>query len=114
MLADAGRLEQIVHNLIGNAVRHTPPGGIVLVRAATEPGWVILTVRDTGDGIAPEDLPRIWDRFYRSDAARDREHGGAGLGLALVKELSEAMGGEVAVTSAPGDGACFTVRLPAA
>jgi signal transduction histidine kinase len=74
-------------------------------------GGVTLRVRDTGEGIAADDLPHIFERFYRAEKARSREEGGAGLGLALVKELTEAMGGSVAVESAPGEGSCFTVRL---
>jgi signal transduction histidine kinase len=110
--ADAHRLEQVVSNLLHNAVRHTPPGGIVAVRVSAEPEAVALQVQDTGEGIAPAELPRIWERFYRSQGARTDGVGGAGLGLALVKELTEAMGGRVAVESTPGQGSCFTVRLP--
>jgi signal transduction histidine kinase len=112
--ADAGRLEQVVRNLVANAVRHTPPGGLVLLTAAAADGAVVVQVKDTGEGIAPEDLPHVWDRFYRSGSARDRDRGGAGLGLALVKELTEAMGGTVGVESALGQGSTFTLRLPAA
>ncbi|HEV2236532.1 MAG TPA: HAMP domain-containing sensor histidine kinase, partial [Ktedonobacterales bacterium] len=111
-LADAGRLEQVLLNLVHNAVRHTPPGGIVAIHALAEDDDLLLRVRDTGSGIAPEDLPRVWQRFYRGDEGR--ASGGSGLGLALVKELTEAMGGTVAAESAPGAGATFTVRLPRA
>jgi signal transduction histidine kinase len=110
--ADAQRLEQIVANLLGNAVRHTPPGGLVAVVVAAEPDAVRVEVRDTGEGIAPEDLPHIFERFYRGHGGDGR--GGAGLGLALVKELAEAMGGAVEAASTPGEGSCFTVRLPRA
>ena len=122
-LVDAGRVEQVLQNLLHNAVRHTPPGGIVAVAVTMEDGTdgtdgtdggVALRVRDTGEGIAADDLPHIFERFYRAEQARSREEGGAGLGLALVKELTEAMGGSVAVESAPGEGSCFTVRLPLA
>jgi signal transduction histidine kinase len=109
---DAERLEQIVSNLLSNAVRHTPPGGLVAVAVAAEPAAVRVDVRDTGAGIAPEELPHIFERFYRGQSEAGR--GGAGLGLALVKELAEAMGGSVEVTSQPGEGSCFTVRLPVA
>jgi signal transduction histidine kinase len=112
VLADAARFEQIARNLITNAVRHTPPGGLVLVSAEPADGRVAVHVRDTGEGIAAADLPLIWDRFYRAGASHDRA--GAGLGLALVKELTEAMGGTVAVESTPGAGSCFTICLPAA
>lgn len=108
--ADAQRLEQIVSNLVGNAVRHTLPGGLVAVVVAAEPDGVRIEVRDTGDGIAPEDLPYIFERFYRGRA--EEESGGAGLGLALAKEMTEAMGGTIAAASVPGEGSCFTIRLP--
>lgn len=111
-LVDPERLEQIVRNLLTNAVRHTPPGGLVLVSADPADGQLEIQVRDTGEGIDPADLPLIWDRFYRAGNARDRA--GAGIGLALVKELTEAMGGSVAAQSTPGEGSCFSVRLPLA
>jgi signal transduction histidine kinase len=113
-LADPDRLERVVRNLVANAVRHTPPGGLVLLTGAPDDGAVVVQVRDTGEGIAAEDLPRIFERFYRSGPARDRDGGGAGLGLALVKELTEAMGGMVSVESQLGTGSTFTLRLPAA
>lgn len=112
-LADAGRLEQVVQNLLHNAIRHTPPGGIVALTVAPDPddaGMVRLQVNDTGEGIAAEDIPHIWERFYRGQAAQ--AEGGTGLGLALVKELTEAMRGTVTVESALGHGSCFTIRLP--
>ncbi|HYO30375.1 MAG TPA: ATP-binding protein [Thermomicrobiales bacterium] len=113
-LADPDRLEQVVRNLVANAVRHTPPGGFVLLAAAAEGDTLLLQVKDTGEGIAPADLPHVWDRFYRAGSARERDGGGAGLGLALVKELTEAMGGSVGVESTPGAGSCFSLRLPVA
>ncbi len=112
VLVDARRLEQALQNLLHNAIRHTPPGGIVAVGVGTEPATVVVRVRDTGEGIAAADLPHIWERFYRTDQARRRAGSGTGLGLALVRELTEAMGGTVAVDSVLGDGACFTLRLP--
>jgi signal transduction histidine kinase len=111
---DEARLEQVLANLLRNGIHHTPPGGIVAVVAREEPETVVVEVRDTGEGIAPEDLPHIWQRFYRGENAQSRDGGGAGLGLALVKELVEAMGGTVAVESTVGQGSCFTVRLPLA
>jgi signal transduction histidine kinase len=113
-LADEMRLEQIIHNLLRNAARHTPPGGIVAVSARAEPDALVLQVRDTGEGIAPQDLPHIWERFYRSETTRARDSSGAGLGLALVKELTEAMNGTVQAASTPAHGSCFTIRLPRA
>jgi signal transduction histidine kinase len=111
-LADVSRLEQVLQNLLHNGVRHTPPGGIVAVAVGTDADAVVLQVKDTGEGIAPEDLPHIWERFYRAESSRSRSTSGSGLGLALVKELAEAMGGSVAVESALGQGSCFAVRLP--
>jgi signal transduction histidine kinase len=102
--SDANRLEQIVVNLVDNAVKHTPPGGAVILSARMDGESILIQVRDTGSGIPPDDLPHIWQRFY----ARE---GGTGLGLALVKELSEAMGGSVSVESDPGEGSCFSIRL---
>jgi signal transduction histidine kinase len=115
VLADASRLEQALQNLLHNAVRHTPPGGIVAVTVAGDgEAAVVLRVQDTGEGIPADELPRIWERFYRTTRSRDEADTGTGLGLALVKELAEAMGGSVAVRSEPGAGSCFTLRLPAA
>lgn len=113
-LVDPSRLEQIVQNLLHNAIRHTPPGGIVAVAASAHPAQVTIQVKDTGSGIAAEELPRIWERFYRTESSRNEADGGTGLGLALVKEMAEAMGGAVAVESEIGGGSCFSVYLPTA
>jgi len=113
-LADPARLEQALQNLVHNGIRHTPPGGIVAVQAQAEADALTLQVKDTGEGIAPADLAHIWERFYRAESARACPGSGSGLGLALVKEMTEAMGGSVAVESAPGEGSCFTLRLPKA
>ncbi len=107
---DANRLEQALQNLLHNAMRHTGPGGIIAVAVMTEPETLVLQVKDTGEGIAPEDLPRIWERFYQAGNTPTRA--GTGLGLALVKEWIEAMGGSVAVESVQGEGSCFTIHLP--
>jgi signal transduction histidine kinase len=112
--ADRDRLDQILVNLIRNARRHTPPGGIVAVSVEVGEDAARLRVCDTGEGIPADELPHVWERFYRGKGARTREPGGAGLGLSLVKELTEAMGGRVAVESTVGQGACFTVALPTA
>ncbi len=117
-LADPDRLDQVLVNLLRNALRHTPPGGIVAVIASAQDNVVCIEVRDTGEGIPPEELPYIWERFYRGDAARaeDARQGiepGAGLGLALVKELVEAMEGKVSAISVVGEGSCFRVCLKA-
>lgn len=106
--ADPDRLMQALHNLVHNAVRHTPPGGIVSVSAAGEDGRVRIAVRDTGEGIGEADLPHVWERFYRADP----DAGGAGLGLSIVKELVELMGGTVEADSLAGQGSCFSISLP--
>jgi signal transduction histidine kinase len=109
---DEARLQQILANLMRNGIRHTPPGGIVAVMAAAEDDGVCIEVRDTGEGIPPQELAHIWERFYRGESARTEDRRGAGLGLALVKELVEAMGGTVEVESVVEEGSCFTVRVP--
>lgn len=113
-LADADRLRQIISNLVRNAVRHTPEGGIIVLSVAAEGQWVVISVADTGEGISAEHLPHIFERFYRADESRTRSSGGAGLGLAIVRELVELMGGHVTVESTPGEGSCFRVFLPTA
>ena len=112
--ADATRLTQILHNLMGNALQHTPPGGSVTISAQALGHGARLTVIDTGEGIAPEDLPRVFDRFYRGDQARSRSSGGSGLGLAIAKALVEAMGGTIVAESQVGVGSTFTVTLASA
>lgn len=111
--ADAGRLEQMLRNLIGNARRHTPEGGRIDVRATREGDRVCLAVADTGCGIPAEHLPHVFDRFYRADPSRDRATGGAGLGLAIVRRLADAHGGSVTATSeGEGRGTTVTLRIP--
>lgn len=114
VLADPERLDQVLRNLVSNAVRHTPPGGLVLLQARQVGDRIEIEVKDTGEGIDPEDLPHVWDRFYRAGDARERDRGGVGLGLALVKELTEAMEGSVEVESVPGQGSSFRLTLPVA
>ena len=110
---DAARIRQTVQNLLANALRHTPAGGDVLVTVGRRDGRAEIVVRDSGEGIAPEHLPQVFDRFFRADDARDREHGGAGLGLAIVKAIVEAHGGEARVASdGVGRGSVFTITLP--
>lgn len=111
--ADAGHVETVLANLIQNAIAATPTGGHVSVRTRREGDAAVLTVADTGVGIAPEHLHQVFDRLYRVDAARSRDRGGSGLGLAIVKQLIASLGGTVAVESSPGEGSTFTVRLPA-
>jgi two-component system OmpR family sensor kinase len=118
VLADPDRLHQILLNLLHNAVKFTPDGGSITVRAGLQNGRVALSVDDTGPGIAPEDLPFLFERFYRGDKARargdDPHAGGAGLGLAIAQGLAQAQGGQIEVASTPGAGSTFTVLLPAA
>jgi two-component system phosphate regulon sensor histidine kinase PhoR len=112
--ADRRAVEQILTNLLDNACKYTEPGGRVVVRVSEGPGQVRIEVEDTGVGIPPEDLPRVFERFYRVDKARSRDLGGTGLGLAIVKHLAQAQGGEVSVRSRPREGTTFTVVLPRA
>ena len=110
---DPDRLHQLVMILLDNAIRHTPAGGRIRVAvAATPDGNARLAVRDDGEGIAPEHLPHVFERFYRADGARGRSSGGTGLGLAIARAIAQAHGGEIAATSEPGRGATFIVTLP--
>jgi two-component system phosphate regulon sensor histidine kinase PhoR len=111
--ADPRALEQVLVNLLDNAVKYTPPGGRVTLAAARSPEGVVLTVADTGPGVERRHLARVFERFYRADAGRSREQGGTGIGLAIVKHLVQAQGGEVGVESGAG-GSRFWVRLPEA
>jgi two-component system OmpR family sensor kinase/two-component system sensor histidine kinase BaeS len=110
--ADPQRISQVLGNLIANSLRHTPAGGTVLLNASRGVDAVYVSVSDTGSGIAPEDLPHIFDRFYRADAARTRTGGGAGLGLAIARRLIEAHHGTIRAESAPGQGTVITFFLP--
>ncbi len=110
-VGDPRRIAQVLQNLIRHAIRFTPEGGIVLVGASREGESVALTVRDTGAGIRAEDLPYVFDRFYRADPSRSRSSGGAGLGLAIARDLVQAMHGTLAVESVEGEGSTFTIRL---
>lgn len=110
---DRQRLTQVLGNLLDNALRHTPAGGNVTLTATRTGSDVHFTVTDDGDGITAEHLPHLFERFYRADSARDRGRGGSGIGLAIVKALTEAHGGHVSVTSrGPGHGTIFTVAVP--
>jgi signal transduction histidine kinase len=109
---DSLRLRQALRNLIGNAIKYTPEGGSIQVVVENNNDNVILHVKDTGYGIPPDDLPFIFDRFYRvrNDDVKDIE--GNGLGLAIVKAIIEQHGGQISVESEPGKGSCFTFTLP--
>ena len=111
---DTARFTQVLHNLLNNALRHTPAEGSVTIQAQSTPGTVELTITDTGEGIPPEHLPHIFDRFYRTDPARSRDRGGAGLGLAIARAIVEAHGGQIsaASTGISGQGSSFTIYLP--
>jgi signal transduction histidine kinase len=113
VLADPDRMAQVLGNLVDNALRHTAQGGRVVLEVRSTGDTVVLGVSDTGEGIAPEHLPNVFERFYRADSARDRASGGSGIGLAITKALVEAHGGTVrAESDGRGKGARFTVSLP--
>jgi signal transduction histidine kinase len=114
MAVDRHRIREMLLNLVTNAIKYTPPGGTVALALAQEDGSVVFRVTDTGIGIAPGDLPHIFDRFWRADPARSRtgDRPGTGLGLAITKWIAEAHGGSITVQSRPGRGSGFTVRLP--
>jgi two-component system phosphate regulon sensor histidine kinase PhoR len=112
VVTDVERLRRILENLVDNALKYTPPGGVVEVSTAAAPGAAVIEVRDNGAGIAPEHLPRIFERFYRVDKARSRDLGGTGLGLAIVRHLTESLGATISVQSEVGRGTCFTLRVP--
>ena len=112
---DRDRIHQVLHNLIDNALRYIPAGGTIKIGASyTTPGWVTVSVADSGGGIVPEDLPYVFDHFYKADRSRHRGHGGAGIGLAMVKQLVELHGGKVRVESQKGKGSTFLFTLPVA
>ena len=112
--ADRGALDQILSNLLSNAARYSNPGSRIDVYLLEQDGYVAIRVEDTGIGIPAGDLERIFERFYRVDAARSRAVGSTGLGLSIVKHLVRAMGGEIHVESELGTGTRFTFTLPVA
>ncbi len=110
---DVGRLDQVLSNLVVNAIRHTPSGGTITLDASRVTDRVQLRVADSGEGIAPEDLPYIFDRFWRGDRARTHSTtAGSGLGLAIAGQLIKAHGGDIRVTSFVGEGTTFVLTLP--
>jgi len=111
--ADVGRLDQVLGNLVGNALRYTPPGGTIMLHAEPMDGGVRIIVSDTGEGIRAEDLPAVFDRFWKGDRSRTHASGvGSGLGLAIVRQLVLAHGGRIDVESQPDQGTAFIIELP--
>jgi two-component system phosphate regulon sensor histidine kinase PhoR len=112
VFCDREAVHQVLSNLMDNALKYTPEGGAVTLGARRGDPFAEVFVEDTGIGIPPEELPRLFERFYRVDKARSRELGGTGLGLSIVKHLVRAQGGDVRVASEPGKGSRFTFTLP--
>jgi two-component system OmpR family sensor kinase len=112
VLGDEPRIRQVLSNLVANALQHTPENAEVVVRIGTEGDDVVLEVADKGPGMNHQDASRVFERFYRTDSSRARASGGTGLGLSIVDSLVHAHGGDVTVTTAPGEGCCFRVTLP--
>jgi len=111
--ADPARIRQVLHNLLANALRHTPSGGRIDIDIRALDETLSITIKDSGEGIAPTHLKQVFERFYRADPARARTTGGAGLGLAIVKAIVEAHHGQVSVSSdGLGKGSTFTIYLP--
>jgi len=111
---DFHRISQVSRNLLENAIAHTAKGGVITVGARQQGNWVEVSVTDTGEGIPPEDLPNIFERFYRVDKSRTRATGGSGLGLTIAKRLVEAHGGKIEAQSEPGKGSRFSFTVPVA
>ncbi|CVK18243.1 sensor histidine kinase [Sporomusa sphaeroides] len=111
IVGDEARIKQVIAILLDNGLRHTPPGGKLLAALSQSEGKAVLTITDSGEGIAPEHWEKIFDRFYQVDKSRNK--GGSGLGLSIARWIIENHGGTIAVTSTPGEGTTFTVRLPA-
>src|SRR5262249_37900806 len=111
LVADVGQLRRLFYNLLDNAIKYTEAGGTVQVTAGPSNGCISIAIRDSGMGIPPEDLPRIFDRFYRADSARTGESG-VGLGLALCQSIVKSMGGTIRVNSKVGEGTDVVVDLP--
>ena len=112
VVGDDVRLRQVLDNLLANVRAHTPPGTSARVTIAEDDGQAIVEVADEGPGLSAEEAGRVFERFYRADPSRSRQHGGTGLGLGIVAAIVAAHGGEVSASSGSGEGARFTVRLP--
>jgi signal transduction histidine kinase len=108
---DAARIGRVLNNLVSNALLFTPAGGTVVVQARRDGSRVVVSISDTGEGIDPADLPHVFDQFYRGEKSRSRATGGAGLGLAIVRGIIRAHGGEITVDSQQGQGTCFTLSI---
>jgi two-component system phosphate regulon sensor histidine kinase PhoR len=111
-MGNADLLQRAVANLVDNAIKYTPDEGTITIRIAADANDVLLSVSDSGIGIEPEHLPRIFERFYRVDKSRSREMGGTGLGLSIVKHVVQSHEASIDVTSEPGQGSTFEIRLP--
>jgi signal transduction histidine kinase len=109
---DEQRFEQVMANILNNAYRHSKEHSHINISVTEEHKHISIKIKDKGEGIPPEDLPHIFDRFYRVDKARSRATGGTGLGLSIVKEIVELHGGNITVTSEIDHGSCFTISLP--
>lgn len=114
VVGDVDRFAQVLDNLLSNAIRYAPAGSHIGLLLTAENKWLQVSVSDQGEGIASEDLPLIWERFYRVDKSRDRSLGGSGLGLAISRSLMETMGGTITVESEKGKGTIFKIRIPLA
>ncbi|MBA3002477.1 MAG: sensor histidine kinase, partial [Desulfurivibrio sp.] len=110
VMADMARMRQVVGNLLDNSLKHTPKGGRIELACEGQVGSVVISIQDTGTGILPQDLPRIFDRLYRGDHSRSQR--GLGLGLSLVQAVIQAHAGTIQVESVPGHGATFILQLP--
>jgi signal transduction histidine kinase len=111
-LIDRVEFARVITKLMDNAIAYTPQGGEVTLHTDMEEGWAVMTMQDTGIGISAEDIPHIFERFYRADQARSAETGGSGLGLSIVQKIVEAHNGQIHVESEPGVGSKFSIRLP--
>ncbi|MFP4697962.1 MAG: sensor histidine kinase [Eubacteriales bacterium] len=109
---DPERIEQVIKNIISNAVKYSPDGAEIIIQVFKEDNYINVAIKDTGMGISKDDADRIFDRFYRVDKARSREMGGTGLGLAIAKEIMEYHGGSITVESELGKGTCFYLKFP--
>ena len=112
ILGDSAKLEQVIYNVIDNAIKYTPRGGEVEVSLNRSGKKALIRISDTGIGIPADDLPHIFDRFYRVDKARSRATGGTGLGLSIVKQIVQNHGGNISAASSEGKGTAFTIELP--